>query len=131
MSIPRIISGPQLHRVQSGFLDVIGEDENGRVVYLDFKTVCDKPTPGKLQEDPQFVLYSHALKETLELDYYPAGYFVHLRSGFLVPYEYEEVKAKKLEKSIDDTFSNLKDNVFHHRPSALCGYCDFASICPK
>jgi len=115
----------------SGFLDVVAEDEEGKVVYLDFKTVWDKPTPAKLLDDPQFVLYSHALKETLGLDYYPTGYFVHLRSGAAVPYVYSEVSSDKMKKSISGTFSDLKDGVFYHRPGVLCGYCDFASICPK
>lgn len=115
----------------AGYLDIIGEDENGRVIFLDLKTVWDKPSPAKLQDDPQFVLYSHALKQTLDLDYYPDGYFIHMKSGASIPFVMTSEVLAKMEKNIATSFSDMEDNVFHHRPSILCNYCDFQSICPQ
>lgn len=114
-----------------GYLDIVGEDEDGKVVFLDFKTVWDKPTPYKLQDDPQFVVYPDALKGSLNLDYYPTGYFVHLRSGSLVPLVMTDDIMNKMKKSLSETFSYMEDNIYHHRPGILCNYCDFQYMCPQ
>lgn len=120
-----------LDRSFSGFLDVVAKDEDGKIVFLDFKTVWDKPTPAKLQEDPQFVLYSHALKDVLGLDYYPDGFFVHLKSGSLVRFSMDERVLASMERMISESFDNMENNIFYHRPGILCNYCDFQSICPQ
>lgn len=121
-----------LERDFAGFLDVIAiEKDTGKIVFADFKTVWDKPVPAKLQDDPQFVLYSFALKDALGLDYYPDGFFVHLRSGTMVRFTMSDGVLAKMEKKIASVFSNLEDDIYFHNPGVLCGYCDFQNICPQ
>jgi len=112
-----------------GYSDIVAKDAEGRYEYHDFKTTWDKP--GKyLVEDFQFFSYSYALKRLYGLDYYPAGNFIHLRSGDSIRYEVTPEIEKNISKVVDSALSNLKDNVFFASyGSPLCRYCDFRHIC--
>lgn len=113
----------------SGFVDVLAKNKDGQYVYMDFKTVWDKPSEAKLRQDPQFILYSYALKEILGLDYYPKGYFVHLKSGKLVEFEMKPEVIPDFSKKFVRAVHMIERDLFYKQPSVLCGYCDFAKIC--
>ena len=112
-----------------GYADVLAKDEDGKYEFYDFKTAWNKP--GKyLADDFQFYMYSHALKRFYNLDYYPAGYYVHLRSGDAIKYEVTPEIISKMKKKALAAFGNLEANIFFDDYGGnLCPYCDFRHIC--
>jgi CRISPR/Cas system-associated exonuclease Cas4 (RecB family) len=112
-----------------GYSDIVALDENGKYEYHDFKTTWDKP--GKyLVGDFQFFSYSYALKRLYGLDYYPAGNYIHLRSGDTVRYEVTPEIERKMDSLVTTSLGNLQSNIFFDAyGSPLCGYCDFRHIC--
>lgn len=112
-----------------GYADVLAKDESGRYEFYDFKTAWDKPGK-RLEEDFQFFSYAHALKKFYGLDYYPVGYFVHLRSGEAIKYEVTPEIVAKMKKKAKAAFGNLEANIFFDDYGGpLCPYCDFRHIC--
>lgn len=112
-----------------GYADIIALDENGRYCFYDFKTTWDRPGK-KLIDDFQFFAYAVAMKDLYNLDYYPTGYYVHLRSGDCIEYELtEEINAKMTKKTLN-AFSDMKDNLFlADLGGPLCKFCDFRLKC--
>lgn len=119
-----------LGRKFSGYVDVLGKNKDGEVVFLDFKTSWAKPAESKVEEDFQFFLYSYALKSILGLDYYPKGYYSHLRSGQIVRFQMTpELEASMLGK-MGAAFDKLEKDVFtSDKYGFLCNHCDFHYIC--
>lgn len=118
-----------LDRKFVGYLDILAKDDNGRYVFYDFKTSWSKP--GKsLNNDFQFFYYAYALRQVYNLDYYPAGYFVHLRSGDALKFQATpEIRADMQEKAAS-AFRTLEADIFFDAyGSPLCSYCDFRHIC--
>ena len=114
----------------SGYLDLLIEDEDGRIAYGDFKTTWAKPSAKDMAKDLQFILYSHALKQTMGLDYYPKGYYIHLRSGAKVEFEMSDQIFDDAVKKVTKAFKGLQNNAFtsdYNGP--LCSYCDFQKLC--
>jgi CRISPR/Cas system-associated exonuclease Cas4 (RecB family) len=112
-----------------GYADVISRDEEAKLGYYDFKTSWDKPGQ-KLKDDFQFFSYSLALKRLYNLDYYPSGNYVHLRSGDVIQYEVDPDITKKMDKMTKTAFNNLQSDIFFDAyGSPLCRYCDFRHIC--
>lgn len=112
-----------------GYADVIGRDENGKIVFFDFKTTWDKPG-AKLQDDFQFFAYALALKDIYKLDYWPKGYYVHLRSGDLIEYELTPEIFARMMARLKNTFSDMEADVFlADYGGNLCQFCDFRLIC--
>lgn len=112
-----------------GFVDVLGKNTEGEIIFLDMKTVWDRPYPKKMSEDPQFILYSVALKELLGLDYYPKGYFIHLRSGNPVEFEMTDEILESFSEKFDNAVIMIDRGMFYKKTTPLCNYCDFQDIC--
>jgi len=114
-----------------GFIDVLGKDENGKIEFYDFKTSFRKPSQNTVDEDFQFFAYSLALKDKLNLDYYPVGNYVHLRSGSVIPFDLEKNGMfPKMIGQLRSSFENLEDDLFFDDYNGpLCAYCDFRYIC--
>ena len=111
-----------------GVCDVIAM-KDGRIAFYDFKTSWDKPY-AKLERDFQFFAYAIALKNKLKLDYWPKGYYVHLRSGDCLEYELTPDMYKKGLKQLDRVFSDMEADVFlPDYGGSLCQFCDFRLIC--
>lgn len=112
-----------------GYADVLAKDKDGLFTFYDFKTSWDKPGK-RLEEDIQFFFYSHAIKEYYKLNYYPVGYYVHLRSGDAIPYRVTEETLRSVDKKIKAAFSNMESGIFFaDYGGPLCPYCDFRHIC--
>lgn len=113
-----------------GYSDVVAKDSEGKLCFYDLKTTWDKPT--KLEDDFQFFAYALALKDTYKLDYWPKGYFVHLRSGAAIEYELTPQMFGKLISQTRNVFSDMEANVFPaDLGGPLCPYCDFRLHCYK
>jgi len=114
-----------------GFIDVLGENEEGKIEFYDFKTSFKKPSKNQIDEDFQFFAYSLALKDKFNLDYYPVGNYVHLRSGSVIPMNLNENGMfPKMIGQLRNSFENLEDDLFFDDYNGpLCAYCDFRHIC--
>lgn len=114
-----------------GFLDVLAVDPTtGQYIFYDFKTSWDKEPESKLAEDIQFFCYALALKDILKLDYWPTGYWVHLRTGKVVPYVLTPKTFSIAMAKMKKVFSNMENGVFFPAfGSPLCKYCDFRHLC--
>jgi hypothetical protein len=112
-----------------GYADILAKDESGRYTFYDFKTTWDKPGK-RLDDDFQFFSYSHALKSYYNLDYYPVGNYVHLRSGDVIPYEVTPEIISNMNRKAKKAFDNMEANIFFDDyGGSLCPYCDFRHIC--
>lgn len=112
-----------------GFSDVVAKDADGKYQYFDFKTSWDKPGK-KLDDDFQFFSYSLALKDILNLDYFPKGHYVHLKSGDVVEYELTPYVFGKMMGVVKGAFDDMEHNLFlPNYGSPLCPYCDFRHLC--
>ena len=114
-----------------GFIDIQAKDEDGRIEFYDFKTSFKKPSQAAVDGDFQFFAYSLALKDKLNLDYFPVGYYVHLRSGSAIPFDLNKNgQFPKMIGQLKSTMSNLEDNLFFDDYGGhLCAYCDYRHIC--
>ena len=119
-----------LDRKFIGYSDVIAKDNDGKLEFYDFKTSWNKISEFYLAKDFQFFLYSVALKDIHGLDYYPKGYYVHLRSGSLVPYILTPDIYSTMIKKYKEGMENLEYNIFFDDYDGfLCPFCDFKHIC--
>lgn len=112
------------------FLDIRAENPSGKMIYFDFKTSWDKPSPKDVAYDPQFITYSYALKKEYNLDYYPVGYLLHLRSGKYVEFRMTEDNYKYLHGYVKETYQGIEREIFTLASNNwLCPYCDFKDLC--
>lgn len=111
-----------------GYLDIVA-NKDGKLSFYDLKTSWHKPGK-KLQEDFQFFIYSHALKTTRGLDYYPDGHWIHAKDGSILPFVVTQEIIDKHTQEAEQVFSYIENGVF---PSAygspLCAFCDYYSLC--
>lgn len=113
-----------------GYVDLLVKDEDGIYSYYDLKTAWNRPTASDMEKDFQFFFYSYALKEILGLDYYPKGYFVHLRSGIPVEFSLVDNLYDYFTATFKRVVRDIEYNMFMpNYNSPLCGYCDFRTQC--
>lgn len=113
-----------------GYADILAQNDEGKYEFYDFKTSWNKPQESYVAKDFQFFAYSMALHDLLDLDYYPDGHLVHLRSGAVVTFHMTpEIRAKMLH-TLKDVFDFIEmDIYFDDYDGYLCPYCDFRHIC--
>lgn len=130
VQIEKELNFKMLERDFKGYIDILGRDVDGKLEFYDGKTSWRKPQVKDLEKDLQFIAYSVALRKEYDLDYYPVGYYMHLRSGSLVPVKVTDEIVKKSEKMLGNVFSNLEDDIyFDDFGGSLCAYCDFKHLC--
>lgn len=113
-----------------GYIDILGRDNSGQYEFYDLKTTWDAPSKKQLSEDLQFFSYSHALRQNHKLDYYPAGYYVHLRTGAKLKYEPTPQLTASSEVKVANAIKNLEADIFFDSyGSPLCAYCDYRHLC--
>jgi hypothetical protein len=115
-----------------GFVDVLSQTEDGRYEFYDFKTSWDKAYD--LEDDFQFFGYSKALSEDKSLgineEYFPRGYWVHLRKGDLLEYNLDKAKFWDMMNLTENAMKNMENDIFlPDYGGALCKFCDFRHIC--
>lgn len=111
-----------------GYVDIQFEYK-GKLFFLDFKTSKVPLKDDLLQEDIQFFLYSFILKNMYNLDYYPNGYLVHLRSStafnFRLLWQNMETSLSKIQM----LEKNILQKNFMQNFSPLCRYCKYRGYC--
>lgn len=115
-----------------GFIDILAKDKDGKLCFYDLKTSWDKPTAGKLSKDLQFILYSAALKQLHNLDYYPKGYWCHLKTKEFVEFEMTTEIRRDSSHKLQKLFDMIGNNDFikaTHLKTSLCPYCEYFTHC--
>lgn len=113
-----------------GYVDILAKnDADGRWHFFDLKT---SRSPIKfLNTDIQFYLYRYGLKSVLDLNYFPIGHYVHLRSKKV---HRAESTKKEVFDYVDYEIRDLLKNIEkeHWEPnlySPLCKFCEFRGYC--
>lgn len=112
-----------------GFVDILCKKESGHWHFYDLKT--SRRAPQYLDTDIQFYLYRYGLKNTFNLNYYPEGHYVHLRSkkvkrvdsNLTEDFEYNENQIHTLIDGIEQ--GNWEPNLYQ----VLCQFCEFRGYC--
>lgn len=118
-------------RQVQGYIDRLSSKDGVYEIH-DYKTANTLMTQEKADEDRQLALYSIAIKEMfddcekVELVWHFLAFNKEIRSK-RTDKELEELK-KEVVKAIDD-IESCKE--FKPGESALCGWCEFQSICPR
>lgn len=111
-----------------GYVDVL-INVKGNYVFFDLKT--SKTPPKNLDLDVQFYMYRYALKKIYDLTYYPVGYYVHLRSGSLIPAKtLDSSVITKAHTQVTSAIEGIeKEDFFATLGSPLCGFCEYRGYC--
>jgi len=115
-----------------GFVDVLAKNKDGNFEFYDFKTSWDKAYD--LDDDFQFFGYAKALSEDkgigINEDYFPKGYWVHLRKGELLEYNLNKAKFWDMISVTETAMKNMENDIFlPDYGGPLCKFCDFRHIC--
>jgi RecB family exonuclease len=128
----------------SGRVDRIDERGGERVV-VDYKTGRRPPTLDDVRGSLALALYALAVRQTLRTDCHRVELH-HLPTGEVVGWDHSgESLARHLRRAesigeeaaaADERFraglpADQLDEVFPPRPSALCGWCDYARHCEQ
>lgn len=128
----------------SGRVDRIDERDDELVV-VDYKSGRRPPTTDDVRGSLALALYALAVRQTLRADCHRVELH-HLPSGEVVGWDHtEESLARHLGRAesiggeaaaADARFregltADERDEVFPPRPSALCGWCDYARHCEQ
>ncbi|MEM3368601.1 MAG: PD-(D/E)XK nuclease family protein [Thermoproteota archaeon] len=101
----------------------------GKKYFLDFKTSRVPLKEELLHEDLQFFLYSYMLKNTNNLDYYPNGYLIHLRSATAFGYNMRYTNVEAMLNKIKMLETGILNKEFLQNFSPLCRYCKYRGYC--
>jgi RecB family exonuclease len=128
------LDGSGRYRMQ-GFVDRIARRGDGTYEIHDYKTSSHLPTQGEADEDRQLALYQIGLEgmwndgAAVDLIWHYVRFDTHLVSH-RTPEQLQGVRESCI-KLIDDIESRGRDEEsFPTRPSSLCPWCAFRTICP-
>lgn len=117
-----------------GFIDRLTLLSNNHISIIDYKTNNTPKTQEEVDNDSQLALYSIAIKEK-----YPFVEKIDLCWHFLsagikqissrTPQALELLKKQTIQ-TIKEIEACMEKNDFVARPSALCDWCSYKSICP-
>ena len=119
----------------TGYIDRLSEVEDGHYEIHDYKTGGYLPTQDKLDEDRQLALYSIAIKERftdakkVDLVWHYVAFDKEFRSS-RTDKQLEELKKETLGKIMEIEAAKEAGD-FPATESSLCGWCEFADLCPK
>ena len=118
------------YRVQ-GVIDRVVRARDGAIEIHDFKTGKWVPTQKELDRDRQLALYQIGIAEKYGTDQ-PIRLVWHylLRDQARTSTRTPEALADLREHTIQLIDAIHAEQNFEPRPSALCGWCEFAEICP-
>jgi len=100
---------------------------DGRVEVIDYKTGQPKE---KLdyKTKRQLILYKMVAEEMLDRQVGKLT-FCYLNNGNFLSFEAKASDIDKVNHEIVTTIEAIKQGLFPAKPSQLCNYCDFRSIC--
>jgi putative RecB family exonuclease len=114
-----------------GVIDRVVRARDGAIEIHDFKTGKWVPTQKELDRDRQLALYQIGVAEKYGTDQ-PIRLVWHyllrdqVRTSTRTPEALEDLREHTIQL-IDEIHAEQK---FEPKPSALCGWCEFAEICP-
>jgi putative RecB family exonuclease len=117
-----------------GFIDRLSLISDKHIEIIDYKTNISPKTQEEVDIDKQLALYSIAIKEK-----FPFIEKIDLSWFFLsvgikqvsrrTDKELEDLKKETI-KTIREIEDAVKENNFPGKPSALCDWCSYRSVCP-
>jgi len=119
--------------MMNGYIDRVAMDAEGTLWVHDYKTGARKFTQEEADEEDQLALYMLGLRQIEKYREMP----IRLQWHFVAFEEDEVVSERK-----PDDLKALRNRYVHHikqiesarayntRTSALCGWCEFLSVCP-
>ncbi len=112
--------------VIKGTIDRVDELSDGTLEIIDYKTGKDKTLDYGVKR--QLILYQIFLEEFLNKKVSALSYY-YLESGQKVSFVATEKEITKLRLEIIEEIAEIKKRNFSAKPSPLCNFCDFNSIC--
>lgn len=110
-----------------GAIDRVDELEDGTLEIIDYKTGKDKDKLA-FKDKRQLILYQLFLEEFLRKKVSKLSYYF-LESGRKDSFVASEKDITKLKLEITEEIKNIKKREFPPKPSMMCSFCDFNSIC--
>jgi DNA helicase-2/ATP-dependent DNA helicase PcrA len=112
--------------VIKGTIDRVDELSDGSLEIIDYKTGKDKALDYSVKR--QLILYQIFLEEFLNKKVSALSYY-YLESGQKVSFIATDKEITKLRLEIIAEIIEIKKCNFKAKPSPLCKFCDFNSIC--
>lgn len=109
-----------------GFIDRI-DNNNGELKIVDYKTGKPKEKL-TFEEKEQLLLYQLAARD-LYREKVASVAFYYLENNSEIEFLGTEEELAKMEEKVISTIEAIKKGDFTPKPSPLCNYCDFNSIC--
>jgi putative RecB family exonuclease len=128
------LEGSGRYRMQ-GYVDRIARRGDGRYEIHDYKTSSHLPTQAEADEDRQLALYQIGLEgmwkgvEAVDLIWHYVRFDTDLVSH-RTPEQLQAVREGCITVIDDIESRGREEEKFPTRPSSLCPWCDFRTICP-
>jgi len=110
-----------------GAIDRIDKLPDGRLEIIDYKTGKTK-TKLDYSEKRQLILYQLFIEGFLKTPVGALSYY-YLESGEKLSFKATEKDIARLRLEIKEEIAAIKKREFPPKPSQMCGFCDFNSIC--
>ena len=119
------------HKLQ-GFIDRFSYNENnGEYEIHDYKTANMLPTQEKMDKDRQLALYSIAIQESMDAEKICLTWHYLAHNKKIISRRTNE-QIEELKNQIKELIEIIESTTeFPAKKSALCGWCEYKSICPK
>lgn len=126
------LDGTGKYKIQ-GFVDrVVFNNETKEYEVHDYKTANSLPKIEKVETDRQLALYSIAIKEIYGEHYNVLLTWHYLAHNMKICTRRTTEQLEQLKKDIINLIDKIEvTKEFPPKKSALCGWCEFKSKCPK
>ena len=142
LGVERTVSAPTATLVLSGRVDRIDERPDGTVVVVDYKTGRRPPSDDDARGSLALGVYAVAAARTLrrpcavvELHHLPTGTVAAASHGpdGLARKVAEAESIAREARAADEAYArgDITEETFPARPSSMCSWCDFRSVCPQ
>ncbi|MFA5024354.1 MAG: ATP-dependent DNA helicase, partial [Patescibacteria group bacterium] len=110
-----------------GTIDRVDKLADGTLEIIDYKTGKSK-TKLDFNEKRQLILYQLFLEEFLQIKVSALSYY-YLESGEKFTFTPTEKEIDRLKEEVVSEITEIKKRQFIPKPSMMCNFCDFNTIC--
>ncbi len=110
-----------------GTIDRVDKLTDGTLEIIDYKTGREKDKL-EFKDKRQLILYQVFLEEFLTMKVSSLSYY-YLESGVKLSFQATAKEVEKLKAGIQEEILAIKKKQFNPKPSLMCDYCDFNTIC--